>query len=50
MGLIEEALREKFFPALIGGEEITDDFLKILSHSVKHGSPPVISAEFLQYL
>ena len=35
---IEEALREKFFPAIFGGEEINTDFLKILGHSVKHGS------------
>ena len=37
MGPIEEALREKFFPALFGGEDITADFRKILGHSVKHG-------------
>ena len=37
MGPIEEALREKFFPSLFRGEEITADFRKILSHSVKHG-------------
>ena len=37
MGPIEEALREKFFPALFGGEEITADFIEILGHSVKHG-------------
>ena len=37
MGPIEEALREKFFPSLFGGEEITADFRKILGHSVKHG-------------
>ena len=34
---IEEALREKFFPALFGGKEITANFRKILGHSVKHG-------------
>ena len=49
MGPIEEALREKFFPALFGGEEITADFRKILGHSVKHdglGIPePRLSAE-----
>ena len=44
MGLIEEALREKFFPALFRGDEITADFQKILGHSVKHGRPPT-SAE-----
>ena len=38
MGLIEEALREKFFPALFGGEETTEDFRKILGHSLKHGN------------
>ena len=37
MGPIEEALKEKFFPALFGGEEINADFQKILGHSVKHG-------------
>ena len=37
MGLIEEALREKLFPALFGGEEINANFRKILDHSVKHG-------------
>ena len=36
MGPIEEALREKIFPSLFGGEEITADFRKILGHSVKH--------------
>ena len=47
--LIEEALREKFFPALFGGEEINADFRKILGHSVKHGGlgipDPRLSAE-----
>ena len=37
MGPIEESLREKVFPFLFGGEEITADFRKILGHSVKHG-------------
>ena len=37
MGPIEEALREKFFPSLFGGEEINANFRKILGHSVKHG-------------
>ena len=37
MGPIEEALREKFFPALFGGEEVDADFRKVLCHSVKHG-------------
>ena len=37
MGPIEETLREKFFPALFGGEEINTDFRKILCPSVKHG-------------
>ena len=38
MGPIEEALREIFFLALFGGEEINADFQQILGHSVKHGS------------
>ena len=37
MGPIEEALREKLFPSLFGGEEIDTDFRKILGHGVKHG-------------
>ena len=37
MGPIEEAIREKLFPALFGGEEINADFWKILGLSVKHG-------------
>ena len=36
MGPIEEALKEKFFPMLFGGEEINADFRQILGHSVKH--------------
>ena len=49
MGPIKESLREKFFPSLFGGEEITANFRKILGHSVKHGSlgipDPRLSAE-----
>ena len=37
MGPIEEARRDKLFPSLFGGEEITADFRKILGHSIKHG-------------
>ena len=37
VGPIEEALREKFFPSLFGGEDITSDFRKIVGHIVKHG-------------
>ena len=48
-GLIEEALRETFFPALFGGEEINANFQKILVPSVKHGGlsmpDPRLSAE-----
>ena len=46
---IEEALREKVFPLLFGGEEINTDFRKILGHGVKHGGlgipDPQLSAE-----
>ena len=35
---IEEALREKLFPALFGGGGVNTDFRKFLGHSVKHGS------------
>ena len=49
MGPIEESLREKFFPALVGGEETDVDFRKILGHSVMHGGlgipDPRLSAE-----
>ena len=37
MGPIKESLRETFFPALFGGEDIDAKFWKILGHSVKHG-------------
>ena len=37
MGPIEEALREKFFSTLFGGEEIKDNFRQNLGHSVNHG-------------
>ena len=37
IGPIEEALREKFFPALFGGGVINAHFRNILGHSVKHG-------------
>ena len=37
MDPIEEALREKIFPLLFGGEDITSGSRKILDHSVKHG-------------
>ena len=49
MGPIEEALREKFFPALFKEEEINTNFRSILGHSVKHGilgiPDPQLSAE-----
>ena len=49
MGPIEEALREKCPPLLLGGEEITSKFRKILGHIVKHGGlgipDPGLSAE-----
>ena len=38
MSPIEEALRETFFPARFGWEDINADFQKILGHSIKHGS------------
>ena len=46
---IEEALREKLFSQLFGGEDINANFRKILGHSVKHGGlcipDPRLSAE-----
>ena len=35
LGPIEDALREAFFPALFGGEEVSADHREILGHSVK---------------
>ena len=37
MGPIEEALIEKFFPAIFREEEINSDFRRIVGHSIKHG-------------
>ena len=37
MGPIEEALIEKFFYMVFGGEEINTDFRKIIGHSVNNG-------------
>ena len=37
MSPIEEALQEKLFPALFGGEKINTDFRKIIYHSVNNG-------------
>ena len=37
MGHIEESIREKFIPALFGGEDINADFWNILGHSIKYG-------------
>ena len=37
MGPIDEALSEKFSPALFRGEEINADFWQILGHSVNNG-------------
>ena len=49
IGPIEDALRETFFPALFGGEEINAEFRKILGHSVNNGRlcipDPRLSAE-----
>ena len=49
MGPIGEALRETFFSALLGGEEVDADFQKILGNSVKRGGlgilDPRLSAE-----
>ena len=49
MGPIEEALREKLFPALFGGEEINADFRKILGHSVKHDSLGILDPRLSEY-
>ena len=49
MGPIEEALREKLFPALFGGEKIDSNYRKILGHIIKHGGlgipDPLLSSE-----
>ena len=46
MGPIEETLREKFSPALFGGEEINTNSWKILGHSVKHGGLGILDPWF----
>ena len=48
MGPIEEALRENFFPALFGGEDINADSWKILGHSVKHGGLGIPNPRLLE--
>ena len=49
MGPIKDDLEEAFFPALLGGEEVSADLREILGHSVKLkglGIPdPQLSAE-----
>ena len=37
MGPIDDALREAFFYATFGGEEVSDNIREILGHSMKHG-------------
>ena len=37
MGSIEDALREVFFPAPFGGEEVSTDIISILCHSISCG-------------
>ena len=37
MDPIEESVRENFFPMIFGGEEVDNDFRKILGHSIKCG-------------
>ena len=48
---IKDFLREKFFPALFGGEEINANFRKILGHSNNHGGlrilDPRLSADIV---
>ena len=46
VGPIEEALREKFFSTLFGGEEINANFHKILGHIVKHGNLGIPNTRF----
>ena len=43
MGTIEEAIRDKLFSALFGGEEINADFRKILGHSIDHGGLGILN-------
>ena len=49
MGPIEEDIREKYLPALFGGEDINSNFWKILGHIINHGGlgipNPRLSAE-----
>ena len=49
MGPNRKSLRDKFFPALFGGEYINANFWKILGHIVNHGGlsipDPQLSAD-----
>ena len=49
MGPTKDALREAFFPALFGGEEVSTNLREILGHNVKYGGlgipDPRLSAE-----
>ena len=46
MSTIEEAIREKFFPALFGGEEINPNFWKILGRSLNNGGFGIPDPQF----
>ena len=47
MGPIEDSLREAFFPALFGVEEVSVDLIKILGHSVKRGGLGILEPRLL---
>ena len=46
MGNIKEALREKLFPVIFGGEDIDTNFRKILGHIVNHGGLDITGPRF----
>ena len=44
---IEDDLREAFFPALFGGEEVSADLREILGHSVKRRGLGILKPRLL---
>ena len=47
MDPIEDSLREALFPALFGGEEVSNNLRDILGHSVKHGGLDITDPRLL---
>ena len=46
---IEDSLRDAFFPALFGGEEVSADLRGILGHSLKRGGLGIPDPQMSEY-